>query len=94
MLTASVTLAGTATMAEAGLLGQLTSPDAHAWVTFSETPISLVLTRRRQTRTTVWISVRSSATPPVTRIVSSGHWTTVILMTRFPMPGSNRGRKV
>ena len=37
VLTASVTLAGTATMAEAGLLGQLTSPDAHAWVTFSET---------------------------------------------------------
>ena len=37
VLTASVTLAGTATMAEADLLGQLTSPDAHAWVTFSET---------------------------------------------------------
>ena len=37
ILTASVTLAGTATMAETDLLGQLTSPDAHAWVTFSET---------------------------------------------------------
>ena len=37
ILTASVTLAGTAIMAEIDLLGQLTSPDAHAWVTFSET---------------------------------------------------------
>jgi len=37
ILTASVTLAGTATLVEADLLGQLTSPDAHAWVTYSET---------------------------------------------------------
>ena len=37
ILTASVTLAGTATAAEIDLLEQLTSPDAHTWVTFSET---------------------------------------------------------
>ena len=37
ILTASVTLAGTAAAAQAEILGQLTSPDAHAWVTFSET---------------------------------------------------------
>ena len=36
ILTASVTLAGTAAVAQAEILDQLTSPNAHAWVTFSE----------------------------------------------------------
>ena len=36
ILTASVTLASTAAVAEAEILDQLTNPNAHAWVTFSE----------------------------------------------------------
>ena len=36
ILTASVTLAGTAAVAQAEILYQLTSPNGHAWVTFSE----------------------------------------------------------